>query len=301
MSTPPAARESRSQPEVVIDGIRDLITDGTLVAGSRLPVERDLCTQLGVSRGSLREGIRALVILGVLETRQGDGTYVTSLDATTLFGPLGFLAELQSPENSVHLLAVRRVLEPEAAAKAAVLISDEDLAEAERVLDRGDALLDAPEGEVDLEATIDVDTDFHRVVARASGNPAFAAIIEALIGRTARARLWRAIHDDGAVRRTQAEHRAVLDALRDHDPDRARIRMSVHVLGVEEYTAGHADGASSGGAGLADGSAAAPGAAGAASAGHAGAPPAAAAGSASARRRPRSTSAGQKSAGTAAS
>jgi DNA-binding FadR family transcriptional regulator len=296
MSTPPAARESRSQSEVVIDGIRDLITDGTLVPGSRLPVERDLCTQLGVSRGSLREGIRALVILGVLETRQGDGTYVTSLDATTLFGPLGFLAELQSPENSVHLLAVRRVLEPEAAAKAAVLISDEDLAEAERVLDRGDALLDAPEGEVDLEATIDVDTDFHRIVARASGNPAFAAIIEALIGRTARARLWRAIHDDGAVRRTQAEHRAVLDALNDHDPDRARIRMSVHVLGVEEYIAGHAGGASH-----ADGSTADAGAAGAASAGHAEAPPAAGDGSASARRRPRSTSAGQKSAGTAAS
>jgi len=300
MSTPPAARESRSQPEVVIDGIRDLITDGTLVAGSRLPVERDLCTQLGVSRGSLREGIRALVILGVLETRQGDGTYVTSLDATTLFGPLGFLAELQSPENSVHLLAVRRVLEPEAAAKAAVLISDEDLAEAERVLDRGDALLDAPEGEVDLEATIDVDTDFHRVVARASGNPAFAAIIEALIGRTARARLWRAIHDDGAVRRTQAEHRAVLDALRDHDPDRARIRMSVHVLGVEEYTADQAGGASPGGGGLTVGSTAVAGAADAASAAHADAPREGD-GSASARRRPRSTSAGQKSAGTAAS
>lgn len=276
MSTPPGARESRSQSEVVIDGIRDMITEGTLVAGSRLPVERDLCTQLGVSRGSLREGIRALVILGVLETRQGDGTYVTSLDATTLFGPLGFLAELQSPANSVHLLAVRRVLEPEAAAKAATLISDADLAEAGRVLDRGDALLDAAEGEVDLEATIDVDTDFHRIVARASGNPAFAAIIEALIGRTARARLWRAIHDDGAVRRTQAEHRAVLDALRDHDPDRARIRMSVHVLGVEEYTAGQPDeprhDADRGDVA-----------------------------SASPRRRPRSTSAGQKSAGTAAS
>ena len=82
-----------------------------------------------------------------------------------------------------------------------------------------------------------MDTDFHRLIARASGNPAFAAIIEALVGRTARARLWRAIHQQGAVQETQQEHRAILDALAARDPDRARIRMSVHVLGVEEFTA----------------------------------------------------------------
>ncbi|MGW9167196.1 MULTISPECIES: FadR/GntR family transcriptional regulator [unclassified Agromyces] len=235
MLTPDAT--PRSQSAVVIDRIRDMITEGVLEPGSRLPVERDLCSQFGVSRGPLREGIRALVILGVLETRQGDGTYVTSLDATTLFGPLSFLADLQSPESSVHLLAVRRVLEPEAAAKAALLVSDEDLAVATEVLDRGDALLSG--SDVDLEATIDVDTQFHRIIARASGNPAFAAIIEALIGRTARARLWRAIHDQGALHRTQEEHRAVLEALRSRDPERARLRMLVHVLGVEDFIAEH--------------------------------------------------------------
>ena len=90
-------------------------------------------------------------ILGVLETRQGDGTYVTSLEPSQLFEPLGILAELQSPENSVHLLGVRRVLEPEAAARAALLISDEDLAEARRILDHGEGLLadedDRPRGD----------------------------------------------------------------------------------------------------------------------------------------------------------
>lgn len=212
-----------------------MITSGELVAGSRLPVERELGTRLGVSRGPLREGVRALVILGILETRQGDGTYVTSLEPGQLFEPLGMLAELQSPENSVHLLGVRRVLEPEAAAHAALRISDEDLAEAARILDRGEALLAGDE--IDLEGTIDVDTAFHRLIANASGNPAFAAIIEALVGRTARARLWRAIHQQGAVHSTQQEHRAILAALAAHDPDRARIRMQVHVLGVEEFTA----------------------------------------------------------------
>lgn len=241
MASPdPQSVPSRSRSNVVIDGIREMITSGELVAGSRLPVERELGARLGVSRGPLREGVRALVILGVLETRQGDGTYVTSLEPGQLLEPLGMLAELQSPENSVHLLGVRRVLEPEAAAHAALRISDDELAEARRILDRGEALLTARD-DVDLEATIDVDTEFHRVIATASGNPAFAAIIEALVSRTARARLWRAIHQSGAVHETQREHRAILDALEAHDPDRARIRMSVHVLGVEEYTERHVD------------------------------------------------------------
>ena len=241
MASPdPQSVPSRSRSNVVIDGIREMITSGELVAGSRLPVERELGARLGVSRGPLREGVRALVILGVLETRQGDGTYVTSLEPGQLLEPLGMLAELQSPENSVHLLGVRRVLEPEAAAHAALRISDDELAEARRILDRGEALLTARD-DVDLEAALDVDTEFHRVIATASGNPAFAAIIEALVSRTARARLWRAIHQSGAVHETQREHRAILDALEAHDPDRARIRMSVHVLGVEEYTERHID------------------------------------------------------------
>ena len=101
MSTPSAAVEpARSRSNVVIDGIRQMIMSGELVAGSRLPVERELGERLGVSRGPLREGVRALVILGVLETRQGDGTYVTSLEPSQLFEPLGILAELQSPENA---------------------------------------------------------------------------------------------------------------------------------------------------------------------------------------------------------
>ena len=229
---------ARSRSNVVIDGIRDMITSGRLVPGSRLPAERELSGLLGVSRGPLREGVRALVILGVLETRQGDGTYVTSLGPGQLLEPLGMLTELQSPEDSVHMLGVRRVLEPEAAAHAAVRMTEADLAEAERILAVGQSLLDGGT-DVDLEAAIDVDTDFHSLIARASGNPAFAAIIEALVGRTARARLWRAIHQHGAVETTQQEHRAILDALVARDPDRARIRMSVHVLGVEEFTAAH--------------------------------------------------------------
>jgi GntR family transcriptional repressor for pyruvate dehydrogenase complex len=238
MSTPEAPRTTAgSQTDVVIQGIREMILDGELKAGDRLPVEKDLAIRLGVSRGSLREAVRALAILGVVETRQGDGTYVTALDASLLLHPIRFLAELQGPQDAAHLLGVRRVLEPESAARAAVRIDDEQLARLDAVLGEAD---DALQSDQNLESFIAADTEFHRIIARASGNPALAALIEGLIGHTLRARLWRAVEQNDALSQTQAEHHAILDALRRHDPDRARTRMAVHVLGVEDFAASHA-------------------------------------------------------------
>jgi GntR family transcriptional regulator, transcriptional repressor for pyruvate dehydrogenase complex len=235
-----AAPVTRSQTDVVIDGVKRMLTSGELEPGSRLPIEKDLAAQLGVSRGSLREGVRALAALGVLETRQGDGTYVTSLDPGTLLSPLGFLADLHQPAHIADILTVRRVLETESVALAAARVTEDDLSELDRVLGVVDAILES-EPDMDLEAFIHADTEFHRLIARASGNRPLAAIIDTLVGRTFRARLWRAISHRGSVRETQAEHRAILDELLRHDPERARIRMATHLLGVEQFSAAHAD------------------------------------------------------------
>ena len=229
----------RSQTDVVIEGVKGMLTRGELAPGSRLPTEKDLAAQLGVSRGSLREGVRALAALGVLEPRQGDGTYVTSLDPRVLLSPLGFLADLQQPAHVADLLAVRRVLESESVALAATRLSDDELGELDRILTVVDALLEK-EPDIDLEAFIHADTEFHRLIARASGNRSLAAIIDTLVGRTFRARLWRAISNRGSVREAQAEHRGILDDLVRRDPERARIRMSMHLLGVEQFTEAHA-------------------------------------------------------------
>lgn len=234
------AEAARSQTDVVIQGIKDMLTRGDLGPGTRLPIEKELAAELGVSRGSLREGVRALVALGVLETRQGDGTYVTSLDSSKLLSPLGFLADLQQPAHAADLLAVRRTLEAESASLAAVRLTASELDELSRLLASVDEMLEG-DAEPDLDAFIAADADFHRVIARASGNPPLAAIIDALVGRTARARLWRAISDRGAVRVGHAEHRAIFDELLRGDPVRARLRMEVHLLGVEEFSAAHAD------------------------------------------------------------
>src|SRR6187402_1607233 len=134
MSDSPADASGWSQPDVVISAIKNMLMRGALAPESRLPTEKDLAAQLGVSRGSLREGVRALAALGVLETRQGDGTYVTSLDPGTLLSPLGFLADLHQPVHIADMLAVRRVLETESVALAATRVTEDDLSELDRVL-----------------------------------------------------------------------------------------------------------------------------------------------------------------------
>ncbi|TDS79994.1 GntR family transcriptional regulator [Amnibacterium kyonggiense] len=229
---------SRSQTDVVVEGVKAMIVDGELRPGDRLPVEKDLAARLGVSRGSLREGVRALATLGVLQTRQGDGTYVTSLDAAALLGPVGLFAELRGEEQAHDLLGVRRVLEAESAARAARLRTEEHLVELRAILAGVDDLLRSGEP-LDAQAFIEADTRFHAVVARASGSPTLAALIDGLVGRTLRARLWRAITQQHANAETQREHRAVLAEIEAGEPERARVRMSVHVLGVEEYADAH--------------------------------------------------------------
>jgi GntR family transcriptional repressor for pyruvate dehydrogenase complex len=239
---PPPA--TLSQTDVVIVGIKEMITSGRLSPGSRLPVEKDLAAALAVSRGSLREGVRALAMMGVLETRQGDGTYVTSLNPTLLMAPMGFMVDLQTPTNSAHLQAVRRVLESEAASRAATRMTDAELDAAARVLDGVEPLItdarpDGPAATVDHDAIMDADIAFHRIIAAASANPALDALIEALASRTIRGRLWRAISDRGAIAETQREHRAILAELVAREPERARIRMANHLLGVEEFLDTH--------------------------------------------------------------
>src|SRR5215216_6069524 len=242
MTTPlpdsPPAASGRSQTDVVIQSVKDMITTGVLAPGSRLPVEKDLAAQLAVSRGSLREGVRALCLMGVLETRQGDGTYVTSLDASLPLAPMTFLVDLGGEADAFHLQAVRRVLETEAAGRAAQLITDAALREASDILAQVEPLVTSASDD-HFGAFIEADIAFHRVIAHASGNPALEALIEALATRTIHGRLWRAISEEGAIPSTHREHQAILRAIARRDPDAARIRMGTHLLAGQEFLHDH--------------------------------------------------------------
>ena len=166
--------------------IKDLIMSGEFGAGSRLPKEQDLAQRLGLSRNSLREAVRALTLIGVLEPRVGDGTYVTSLEPELLLTGMGFISDLLTGSTLLELNQVRRILEPVATELAATRLEENDFAALERCL----ADMDAAET---TQAFIAADEDFHRVVVAASRNSPFASLIRNLSGGTLPARPWQGI------------------------------------------------------------------------------------------------------------
>src|SRR3954451_17879263 len=109
-----------SVTDEAIEKIKEMIISGALRPGDRLPREADLAQRLGILRSSLREAVRALSLVRILDVRQGDGTYVTSLDAALLLDALSFVIELHQDQSVLELLEARRLLEAEAAALAAV-------------------------------------------------------------------------------------------------------------------------------------------------------------------------------------
>src|SRR3954453_14464880 len=108
-----------------ITKIKDMLISGELSAGDRLPPEKELSEKLGLSRSSLREAVKALEIIKVLDVRRGDGTYVTSLEPKLLTEAMTFIVDLHQDESILEIFEVRRILEPAAAAIAAGRITAE--------------------------------------------------------------------------------------------------------------------------------------------------------------------------------
>jgi DNA-binding FadR family transcriptional regulator len=206
--------------------IKEMIVSGQLRPGDRLPREPDLAEELGLSRNSLREAVRALALVNILDVRQGDGTYVTSLNPDLLLDALTFVVDFHQDDSVLDFLRVRRILEPAAVAMAAQRIEPGEAA----------AIQDAIDG-CSLEAAdedfLKHDVEFHRLLGLASGNAVLASLIEGLSGPTNRARMWRGRTQIGAQEQTLREHQAILDAVRAGTPDLASALMTMHVAGVE--------------------------------------------------------------------
>ncbi|WP_199441103.1 FadR/GntR family transcriptional regulator [Umezawaea beigongshangensis] len=212
--------------------VKEMIVSGELKPGDRLPREADLAERLGLSRNSLREAVRALSLVRVLDVRQGDGTYVSSLRADELLGALSFVLELHHGDDSVlQVLQVRRILEPAATAMAAQRAQPDEIAELR-------ALCDAAETARSAQELAGHDLAFHRAVARCSGNTYLARLLDTMAGPAARTRVWHGITGARAVERVVAEHRAIVDALEARQPELARSWSTVHVAGVERWVSG---------------------------------------------------------------
>ncbi|HEY7486499.1 MAG TPA: FadR/GntR family transcriptional regulator [Streptosporangiaceae bacterium] len=211
-----------------IEKIKEMIVSGRLRPGDRLPREADLAAQLGLSRNSLREAVRALSLIRVLNVRQGDGTYVTSLEPRLLLDALSFVVDVHHDSTVLEFFEVRRFLEPQAVAMAATRIADDEVSELRAHL----ALVTA---ESSAEELVTNDLEFHRRIAEASGNSVLCSLLESLSGPTMRGRIWRGLTQENAWERTHAEHLAILDAIADRQPDVARAWAAVHVAGVEQW------------------------------------------------------------------
>lgn len=223
-----AAAPKGTVTQRAIERIKALIGEGLLEPGQRLPTERDLAAQLGISRSSMREAIRALTVLGVLEARHGSGIYVTQLQAGDLLETFGVVADLSRGPRLVELLEVRRILESTATALAAARITPDRLAVVKGHLDAMNATDDPDE-------ILAHDLAFHRAIAAAAGNETMAAILEGLSSRTFRARVWRGYREEGAFDRTRREHAAIHRALAARDPEAARSAAAAHVGEVAEW------------------------------------------------------------------
>ncbi len=206
----------------VIDSIRAMISSGELSPGDRLPPEHELADQLGVSRGSLREAVRALSQIKVLDVRRGDGTYVTSLAPSELLSGLAFAVELLQPQDLEEVLEVRRLLLPPAAALAAQRVTREQVAEMHAVIDQLEVATDPDE-------IAGLHRRFQALVGDATGNETLSSILRALQlrGENAR-RAW--LSSDPAMRDVALAHqRMLLDALERRDSDMAKSIATVQV------------------------------------------------------------------------
>ena len=194
-----------------ITKIKEMITSGRLRPGEKLPREADLAAELGLSRNSLREAVKALSMVNVLDVRQGDGTYATSLAPSLLLEALSFIVDFHRDDTVLEFLEVRRILEPAATGLAALRMSDEGRKELGEILASAD--VNSP-----IEDFVAADLEFHRKIALGAGNSVLASLVDNMSVPTRRARLWRGVTEPRAQERTLAEHAG--DLSRDHEPRR---------------------------------------------------------------------------------
>ncbi|MDZ7373410.1 MAG: FadR family transcriptional regulator [candidate division KSB1 bacterium] len=210
--------------------IRDAILRKVFLPGERLPSELELCEAFGVSRTAVREALRMLSARGLVEIRKGSGAYVAELSPAIVVDPFAHLLEMKcGPESHLHLVQVRKFLEPDVARLAACQRSDEDL----RILRQQLAIMEATfDGAPDEMILADI--EFHRQLAAISRNPLVPIVLEPLFQL-----LPRFISDtykqerapDLAIR----YHRRILEAVEKRDGDGAYQAMREHLEKAEEH------------------------------------------------------------------
>ena len=205
--------------------LQRMIRDGLIKPGEKLPPERELAEMLQVSRGSLRDAIRTLELMGLVEPRQGEGTVVCDPSAKSLINPLATVLFRQR-ELVGDLLEFRRMIEPTLAGRAAQNVSDEELAYMEEILRRQKEKVN--QGELAIEE----DSEFHYAIAQAARNSVVLKVLDAFMDLLRETR-ERSLQLEGRLQKSFVGHRRILDTLRKHDVRAAEKAMRQHIDEVE--------------------------------------------------------------------
>lgn len=212
-----------------IEILKTMILKGQLVAHQRLPPERELAEMLGVSRPTLRESIRALIALNILESRHGEGTFVTSLDPGLLSEPIDFVLRL-TPTQLRDLAEVRAIFEPATARLAAKRMNPEILERLGRIVEEFSENLETTD---DFKTGLCLDAEFHELIAKASGNAILITMASATAAMTRESRARTAQRRSDRVRACD-ELREIHRTLRKGDPDAAAEAMANHITHIAE-------------------------------------------------------------------
>lgn len=221
--------KTRKIYEEIVEQIRHLVTEGQLQPGDRLPSERELAEHLQVSRASVREALSALEMMGLLEVRSGEGTYIRQVNIESVVAPLAWVLSMEK-DTVLQLLEVRKILEVQAVSLAAQRADEEDLTEMAEALE-------AMKADLQINALGDsTDHRFHYAIARATHNQILIHIIDTISDtmkhslQTIRATLFQG----DIPERLYREHYSIYEAVKQHDVVSASERMLMHLSRAEQ-------------------------------------------------------------------
>jgi GntR family transcriptional repressor for pyruvate dehydrogenase complex len=229
------AKALEGSTEQVVSHIRNLIERKQLRPGDRLPAERDLATQIGVSCPTVRVGLHALAAMGVVQSRHGSGTYIPEGPPMLGSEPLSLWAALHGFTRE-EMYEARRLLEVGAAGLAAERATPDQLVTLADEVSNLYAALDDP------ERFLVHDIKFHRSVAIASGNPIVASLVEMVSALYYDRRRETAKQASDRDLREAAElHRRIYQAIRSREPEEARNAMNEHLIRASAHQAMESD------------------------------------------------------------
>lgn len=216
--------------EHVIVQIENMIMDGTLKRGDKLPSERELVDKFKVSRTSIREALRALQVIGLIDSRQGEGNFIKQSFEDSLFEPLSIIFMLQGGKTE-EIMEVRKIIEVRTAAIAAEKINDEQLSNLER-------LANAFKTSKDEKDNVELDKQFHYQIAQVTENFLIKNILNSMsflmdsFLKEARSKI---LVDEGNLSVLAAQHIKIYEAIKNHDDKMASEEMKKHLDFTDKY------------------------------------------------------------------